>query len=118
MQLAPYRTAHHTITVSERSKGKTVRLRVGDTLVVTLHSTYWQLDRPSDRHVLRVKHRPVASKGRRCPSTPGLGCGTVRATYLAVANGTAVVAAHLSTCGEALRCSPAEGSWRITARVG
>jgi len=48
---------------------------------------------------------------------PGGGCGTVTARYSAISGGTAQVAAHRDSCGEAMRCQGTNGDWRITVVV-
>jgi hypothetical protein len=101
-----------THQVDESSKGKTVSARVGDTVVVTLHSTYWQLAAPDSR-LLTTDGAPVAGKGTSCPPVPGSGCGTLRETYRVAAAGTATIRAHRDSCGEALRCGPAQSDWSV-----
>jgi hypothetical protein len=105
------------VTVDEQSNGTTVALQPGQTLTVTLHSTYWQLAPPSGSDLLRVETPPTARTSVGCSSIPGTGCGTVTATYLAHGRGEAVVSAHRDSCGEALRCIGSQGDWRIVVHV-
>ncbi len=48
----------------------------------------------------------------------GQGCGTVSATWTAVAAGTATVTAGRTVCGEALACGPGQRTYRVTVTVG
>jgi hypothetical protein len=106
------------VTVNEHANGTTTKLVVQDTLVVTLHSTYWQLNSPSPSPgPLREKQPPSTKPGTNCGHIPGTGCGTVTATYTATATGTAHLTAHRTTCGEALRCEPGQTDWSIEVRI-
>ena len=105
------------VAVDETANGKTVTLARGGRLVVTLHSTYWQLAAPADPKILAVSSEPVARPGPTCPSIPGTGCGTVTARYAAAGTGTTTLTAHRDSCGEALRCTPAQSDWSVTVRV-
>src|SRR5436305_10411033 len=63
--------------LTDTDNGSTVDVQVGDTVTVTLHSTYWQLQAPRGQ-VLRQRSEPVTSPGGSgCPTIAGTGCGTV-----------------------------------------
>jgi hypothetical protein len=112
--LSSPRSKPRTITLTERDNGHRVQARVGDRIVITLHSTYWQLQ-PTHGQVLSLLDNtgtPTATPS--CPSIPGTGCGIVTSTYRVLTSGTATVSAQRTSCGEALRCSPAQSSWRVT----
>ena len=107
-----------TVQVDETNDGQTVTLRPGDHLTVVLHSTYWKFDPPSNPAVVSADGDPVyAGGGPKCGGPPGSGCGTVTAYYTAGHPGSAVVSAGRTTCGEALRCGPANSRWAVTVRV-
>src|SRR5207302_4854531 len=103
--------------VSEADNGSTVSLRTGGTLRVVLHSTYWQFDPASDPTVLRSTGDPTSSPDPPGSCVPGGGCGTVTATFQALRAGRAVVTAHRTSCGEALRCTGRQGSYTVTVVV-
>ena len=103
--------------VSEADNGSTVSLRTGGTLRVVLHSTYWQFDPASDPTVLRSTGDPTSSPDPPGSCVPGGGCGTVTATFQALRAGRAVVTAHRTSCGEALRCTGNQGSYAVTVMV-
>jgi hypothetical protein len=107
----------HMIAIGEAANGTTVTLPHGGRLAVTLHNTYWQLATPADPSVLVVTSGPTARPDPTCRSIPGTGCGTVTATYAAGTNGTTTLTAHRDTCGEALRCTPAQSDWSVTLHV-
>ena len=106
-----------TIQVSESDAGTTVRVTVGSTLVVVLHSTYWGFASPSNTAVLRqvggVTTVPVLPPA----CVPGGGCGTVSVTYQAAAAGQSEISASRTTCGEALQCTGNGGSYSLQVVV-
>gem|GEM_PF-3257346 len=104
------------ITAADAANGHTVTLHVGDSLTVTLHSTYWGFGGSSNSVVLVSDGVPAVSPS---PSgcVPGQGCGTVVAAFDANAVGTSVVTASRTTCGEALRCPGSAGSYHLTVKV-
>jgi hypothetical protein len=99
------------VTVADANNGQTVTLRVGTQLHVVLSSTYWQLQAGSDPSVLRIDVSPVTSPSPGC--VPGAGCGTVAATFTAVAPGHATVVATRTTCGEAMLCQGSAGHYQV-----
>jgi hypothetical protein len=105
-----------TVTVDEHANGTRVELRVGDSLRVVLHSTYWQLPTPR-AGVLVVTGAPQATATPGCSRIPGTGCGTATATYAAHRTGSTKLAAHQDSCGEALRCTGSEGDWSIVVHA-
>jgi hypothetical protein len=88
----------------------TVTLHVGQRLTVRLNSTYWTFTQASAR--LRADGTPVVTATRPCRPA-GMGCGAVTMTYDAVAAGGATVTAHRTSCGEALRCTGSDGTYRL-----
>ena len=110
-------TAPSSRDVSEADNGTTVTLRTGGTLRAVLHSTYWQFDPASDPTVLASQGSPSSSPDPPGSCVPGGGCGTVTATFQALRPGRAVVTAHRTSCGEALRCTGNAGSWMVTVIV-
>jgi hypothetical protein len=105
------------VAVDDAADGTAVSLPHDGRLAVTLHSTYWQLAAPADASVLAVTSAPTARPDPACRSIPGTGCGTVTAAYTGLAAGTTTLAAHRDTCGEALRCTPAQSDWLVTVHV-
>jgi len=106
-----------TVAVGDDSTGSTVSLRPRDHLQVLLHSTYWTFHRPSDKAVISADGKPVYGKGQNCPAYPGSGCGTVTVHYTARGRGAAVVSADRTSCGEAVRCTPAALHWAVKVTV-
>jgi hypothetical protein len=110
--------AARTVQADEQSNGQTVTLSPGDHLQVVLHSTYWQFNAPSDPGVVSADSEPAyQGGGPKCGGPPGSGCGTVTAHYTAGHDGSAVVSAGRTSCGEALRCSPDQSRWALTVKV-
>jgi hypothetical protein len=101
-----------THQLDERANGTTVHVSLGDTVVVTLHSTYWSFV-PTDGLALQPVSTQTAT-GSACPHVPGSGCGTVTVTFNVGHVGTSTLRAHRSSCGEALRCTGSAGDWSVT----
>jgi len=104
-------------TLDDSANGTTVTISPGERFQVTLASTYWTFDPPSNATVLVPQGGQQTSPGSSCPPYPGSGCGTATQVYTAEARGTAVVSAHRTSCGEALRCTGSQGSFTLTVVV-
>lgn len=113
--------AGNQISATERDNGRTITLHRNDRLVVRLSSTYWTFAASRKPAVLReagtprVTASPLGNGPGRC--LPGMGCGTVTATYDAAGSGQVVIAADRTSCGEAMRCVGAAGTYRLTVKV-
>ena len=103
--------------VSEPDNGRIVTVPVGSTVTLVLHNTYWQVQGSSDAAVLKLVSGPTASGAGPSACIPGSGCGTVTATFRAVAPGSATVTAARASCGEALRCTGTAGAYAVTIVV-
>jgi hypothetical protein len=106
------------IVVGDGSNGSRLTLHEGDTLVVRLHSTYWDIARPQPGGVLKLVDRAVHAvpiSSGRC--MPGMGCGTVVATFSVQHTGHARVVASRTSCGEAMGCSKAQSHYALTLDV-
>jgi hypothetical protein len=79
-------------------------------------STFWTVRGSRNPNVLRQDGEPVVAPNL-AGCVPGQGCGTVTASFVAVARGLARVVAKRTTCGEALRCTGSAGSYRVTVVV-
>lgn len=106
-----------TMSVSERDNGRVLRLARGGEIVLTLASTYWHIDAVHPSTVLRADLPTTHPRSAPGHCMPGQGCGVVTAHFHAVAAGTATITASRSSCGEALRCTPAQSSYRLTITV-
>jgi hypothetical protein len=102
--------------VGDADNGKTVTVAVGDRVVVTLNSTYWQIDAGSDPAVLRKDGDTAYAPSGNC--VPGGGCGTATANFTALAAGHARISASRTSCGEAMGCTGGAGSYYVEVNVG
>jgi hypothetical protein len=105
-----------TKMVTDRDKGTTVTLHVGDRLKVALASTYWTINPAAKPGVLRSDGRPVTTPHLN-GCVPGGGCGTETQTFTAAAKGATIVSASRTTCGEALRCTGGNGEFSVSVVV-
>ncbi len=111
-------TNPQVIAVHDSANGTTVSARVGDTVVLTLSSSYWHVAGSSAPRILR-QYGPAALLPRPsdCPAIPGLGCVPIRVTFKALTDGTAIVKASRTICGEALRCGKQATHFTLTVLV-
>ena len=101
--------------MADANDGQTVTLHPGNHLLVVLSSTYWQFQPSSDPSVLHAEGSPATSPSPGC--VPGAGCGTVAATFTAVAPGHATIVATRTSCGEAMLCLGSAGHYQIDVVV-
>ncbi len=106
-----------TTELTEADNGRTVTVAVGATVTLVLHNIYWQVQDSSKPSVLTMVGRPVYSGAGTIKCIPGTGCGTVTATFKAVAQGSALISASRSSCGEALQCTGGAGKFEVTVAV-
>jgi hypothetical protein len=103
-----------TVTAGEADNGRTLSLSVGDQLVVRLNSTYWQFAVPGGGDaVISLGPQQVTASAPGVGCVPGAGCGMVTASFRAVAAGGETISADRTSCGEALRCTGTEGTYRL-----
>jgi hypothetical protein len=103
---------------SDADNGRSVDVAVGQRLTVILHSSGFVFGDPSDPAVVRGDGTPtVTPGGESCVEGPGSGCGTVVASFVALAPGSAELRADRSTCAEP-DCAAADARWRLLVRVG
>ena len=101
------------VQLDERANGTTVDVDLGQTVIVTLHSTYWRIEIPT--RALQPVGEPQTSPSP-CAVTGG-GCGTVTQNFNAAKVDTTTVHAHRDSCGEAIRCTGKNADWSVTVRV-
>jgi hypothetical protein len=104
------------IVLDEHANRTVIYVRAGATVELLLHSSYWTILGSSRPAVLAqdgpTRQLPVTPT---CP--PGIGCNPLQAMFIAQSPGTAVLSASRTSCGEALRCGPQNGSFRVTVIV-
>ena len=105
--------ANGTVTLDDKANGTTVHVHFGDTVTVTLHSTYWSF-LPTDGLALQPFAPAQTAPATNCGGPVGSGCGTVTASYNVGHTGTSVLRAHRTTCGEAMRCVGKQADWSVT----
>ena len=103
-------------TLGEANNGHTVTVSPGAHLTVVLHSTYWSIVPLSNGSVVaQVGTTKTVGVLKGC--VPGQGCGTVTAHFVAKGAGMLRLQANRTSCGEAMRCSPAQSHWTVVLRV-
>jgi hypothetical protein len=103
--------------VSDNANGRSVRLCPGQTIVLRLHSTYWEGIASTDVGVLRQLGPTRVQLAGASACVPGAGCGTLTTRFLAMAHGTARITAHRRLCGEDVECAPSQQVFTLTVVV-
>jgi hypothetical protein len=106
-----------TIDLAEADNGRTLAVSVGATVTLVLHNTYWTVQGSSNPSVLAPLGTPVYSGAGSIKCIPGTGCGTVTATFKAVAQGSSVVSASRTSCAEGLPCTGGAGTFGVSVDV-
>src|SRR4051794_4636179 len=107
--------AGHNRTVGERDNGHTITVTRGDTVTVVLHNTYWSMDGSSNSQVMRASSPETHAPSGGC--VPGAGCGSVKQTFGAIAQGSAHLRASRTVCGEAMACGPTQRNYDVVIVV-
>ncbi len=103
------------VRAGNEQNGTSVTLHSGQTLLVTLPSTYWSFQGSPDPRVLAPVGAPTTSPGQG--NVPGCGAGTVSQEFRAVGAGTAEVSASRTSCGEVMGCTGASGQYELSVTV-
>ena len=107
-----------TVSLDEHANNTTVRVGVGATVRIALHSTYWSPVTSSAPELVEPVGTPTAMATATSPACrPGSGCGTVTTTFLTRGAGSARLTATRTTCGEALLCAPDQRTFTVTVQV-
>lgn len=113
--VTPFSAPPITLTLTRIDNGKIVSMHTGNHVKVILDSTYWTVT-----HMLGPtlhEDGPTIVRPNIAHCVPGGGCGTVTANFTAVTVGVATIVADRTSCGEAIRCTGTEGTYRVTMRV-
>src|SRR5665213_1223622 len=103
------------VILTDKDKGTTASVHVGDRVTVVLGSTYWTFGTGTGSVLRSDGPTDVAPQTSGC--VPGQGCGTATASFTAVAAGTTTIVATRTSCGEAARCTGANGATKSKVSV-
>jgi hypothetical protein len=106
------------VGAGDAQNGQSVRMHAGEVLRLTLDTTAWTFEPPSDQSVLQPQGEAVVSPAPKGQCFPGMNCGTTTARFKALKAGTASVTATRLSCGEARRCVGPEGQYQLSVIVG
>jgi predicted secreted protein len=112
-----------TTTLSEKNASKTIAVKLGARVELTLHSMYWGLAVPAKSSSLTSKGAPILKPIFPSATAPagckiaGSGCGTQTWEFVATKVGTTHLVASRTTCGEAMKCTGANGRFTVTVKV-
>jgi hypothetical protein len=103
--------------LTEDDKGHIVVVKVGDAITVVLHSTYWSPASTSNAAIVAPVAAATVAPASPGTCLPGIGCGTVTSTFVAMASGEAALSASRTVCGEARNCQDVDKSWTVDLKV-
>ena len=103
--------------LNEGDNDTTITIHPNDQVKVTLLSTYWQFQKLDNEKIIKQLGDPIYNAAALGTTVPGSGVGTVVVEYQAVAVGQAQISASRTSCGEALRCTPDQQSYKVTINV-
>jgi hypothetical protein len=110
-------TTWPTRHLDDRNNHGTVSVHVGQTVELTLASTYWTIGAPSGTALGALGPERKTPNYTKPGCHPGSGCGTDVRDFKAVRTGTSGISATRTTCGEALRCTDAQSRFFVTVHV-
>lgn len=107
------------LSLTLADNGATLHLTTGRRLHIALPTTYWTFHRPDPSGVLRLDTTGVATPTATCSGPPGTagGCHRRTADYIAIGPGRTTVVATRVVCGEAMRCTGADGRFTVNVAV-
>ena len=106
------------VAAGDAQNGQSVQMHAGEVLRLTLGTTAWTFEPPSDQSVLQPQGEATVSPAPKGQCLPGMNCGTTTARFKALKAGAASVTATRLSCGEARRCVGAEGQYQLSVIVG
>jgi branched-subunit amino acid ABC-type transport system permease component len=112
-----------TTMLTEKNAAKIVVVKLGGHVDLTWHSMYWQLKVPPKSASLTSNGAPILKPIFPGPKAPagckiaGSGCGTQTWAFTATKVGLTHLVANRTTCGEAMRCTAANGRFAMTVKV-
>jgi predicted secreted protein len=103
------------VALGDADNGKVITVGRGSTMTVTLSTTSWKFAVSEDHQVISQEGQTSTHPANNC--VPGVQCGTTTAMFAAVASGHAAITATRTYCGEAVRCTPDNDSWKVAVTV-
>ena len=108
------------LNISEPANGKSYLVKPGSSILVTLHSTFWNFQSSSNLSGAETPTMTAIMPGPTAPKNcqlPGMGCGTVVWKFKAGKSGRAQFIATRTSCGEALRCTAKQSKYLVNFRI-
>lgn len=112
-----------SFSLSEKNSNQTINVKMGSPVSLSLHSMYWILTSVKVGASLEQKGAPIQKPTMSGPNTPagcgvpGTGCGVQTWKFSAIKVGVTHLIATRSSCGEALRCTTTDGTFKVTVKV-
>ena len=115
--------ATSSTTLSEKNLNKTFTAKLGSSVSLSLHSMYWNLTPIKSGASLKINGAPIQKPilpGANAPAGcrfPGSGCGVQTWKFSTIKVGTTYLIATRTSCGEAMRCTGSNGTFKVTVKV-
>lgn len=112
-----------TTVLTEKNASRTVAVKLGARVELTLHSMYWQLAVPAKSSSLTSTGQPILKPIFPSATAPagcriaGSGCGAQTWQFVASKTGLTHLIASRISCGEAMRCTGTTGRFTVTVKV-
>ena len=102
--------------ISEGQNGKTISIKSGTNLTISLHSTYW--DSAQSKNLVEIKPNEISAVDAGPTAAPGCqhpgsGCGVVKWFFKANKKGLASFTATRTSCGEAMQCTAENATYKV-----
>jgi hypothetical protein len=107
--------AQPVASFSNADKDRTVTVHRGQPIQVTLDTTNWRFEPPTETRVIRWEPEAIASGSGGCIVINQ--CGSASITGVAMQTGHTTVHATREKCGELRRCDPSASSYSLTIVV-
>ncbi|MFD9124409.1 hypothetical protein [Kitasatospora sp. NPDC059571] len=104
-----------SVTLDEHANHTRITVRLGTTVRLQLHSTYWSAPASSDPGRLAPQGAPTTLPGPSC--RPGSGCGTLTTAFTTRSTGAVQLTSRRTSCGEAKPCPPDQQTFTVDIDV-
>jgi hypothetical protein len=120
--LAPmhFANAAAKISLADADNKRAVSVKINTTITIALASTYWLDAATSNLKALKAKEVVAIPFGPTAPEGcqhPGTGCGTSTWVFKATKKGKASFIVTRDSCGEAMRCTPDQATYKVRFTV-
>jgi len=116
--LAPMHSAQAAgkISLADADNKRNISIKLNTSITIALASTYWLDAKATNLKVVKAKNVVPIPFGPTAPEGcqhPGTGCGTSTWVFKASKKGKASFTVTRDSCGEAMRCTPDQATYKL-----